>query len=55
MNEMSSPSSIDALDRQTNRDDEAAVEASLVPYDENLLERSRTQWQFGDWQPPRSR
>jgi hypothetical protein len=21
----------------------------LVPYDENLLERSRTQWQFGDW------
>jgi hypothetical protein len=20
-----------------------------VPYDENLLERSRTQWQFGDW------
>ncbi|MDF1615678.1 class I SAM-dependent methyltransferase [Desulfurivibrio dismutans] len=24
--------------------------ASLVPYDENLLERARTQWQFGDWQ-----
>ena len=22
----------------------------LVPYDENLLERSRTQWQFGDWE-----
>jgi hypothetical protein len=21
----------------------------FVPYDENLLERSRTQWQFGDW------
>jgi hypothetical protein len=21
----------------------------LVPFDENLLERSRTQWQFGDW------
>jgi len=21
----------------------------LVPYDENLLERTRTQWQFGDW------
>lgn len=20
-----------------------------IPYDENLLERSRTQWQFGDW------
>ena len=28
-----------------------AIEATshLVPYDENLLERSRTQWQFGDW------
>ncbi|GAB3476920.1 hypothetical protein [Polaromonas eurypsychrophila] len=23
--------------------------SSIVPYDENLLERSRTQWQFGDW------
>lgn len=23
---------------------------TLMPYDENLLERSRTQWQFGDWQ-----
>ena len=22
----------------------------IVPYDENLLERARTQWQFGDWQ-----
>jgi len=22
----------------------------LVPFDENLLERARTQWQFGDWQ-----
>jgi len=21
-----------------------------IPYDENLLERARTQWQFGDWQ-----
>lgn len=21
----------------------------LVPYDENLLEAARTQWQFGDW------
>lgn len=24
--------------------------SQLVPYDESLLERSRTQWQFGDWQ-----
>ncbi len=23
--------------------------SSIVPYDENLLERSLTQWQFGDW------
>ncbi len=23
---------------------------TVVPYDENLLERARTQWQFGDWQ-----
>jgi hypothetical protein len=22
----------------------------FVPYDENLLERTRTQWQFGDWE-----
>jgi hypothetical protein len=22
----------------------------VVPYDENLLERSRTHWQFGDWE-----
>ncbi len=25
-------------------------QAQPVPYDENLLERSRTQWQFGDWE-----
>ncbi len=29
---------------------ETLAEKSVVPYDENLLERSRTQWQFGDWQ-----
>lgn len=28
----------------------AVSEQHLVPYDENLLERSRTQWQFGDWE-----
>ena len=26
-----------------------SVVADPVPYDENLLERARTQWQFGDW------
>lgn len=29
---------------------EVESEQSFVPYDENLLERARTQWQFGDWQ-----
>jgi hypothetical protein len=27
-----------------------AGDAHVVPYDENLLERARTQWQFGDWE-----
>lgn len=26
-----------------------AERGMFVPYDENLLERARTQWQFGDW------
>lgn len=26
------------------------TEAELCPYDENLLERARNQWQFGDWE-----
>ena len=30
------------------RDDNDLIQ-DVVPYDENLLERSRTQWQFGDW------
>ncbi|WP_299160678.1 hypothetical protein [Accumulibacter sp.] len=29
---------------------ETQAEQSVVPYDESLLERARTQWQFGDWQ-----
>lgn len=28
---------------------ELAHESHAVPFDENLLEKSRTQWQFGDW------
>lgn len=27
-----------------------ASDKCVVPYDENLLDRARTQWQFGDWQ-----
>ena len=30
--------------------DVTVTEAQLRPYDENLLEWSRTQWQFGDWE-----
>jgi hypothetical protein len=29
---------------------EAQPDQAVVPYDENLLERARTQWQFGDWE-----
>ena len=32
----------------TGQNDHENVQ-DVVPYDENLLERSRTQWQFGDW------
>jgi len=37
---VSERSHFDAIDSPTQ----------LVPYDENLLERARTQWQFGDWE-----
>lgn len=36
-----SPVSLDQLDFEETQ--------SVVPYDENLLEQSRTQWQLGDW------
>jgi hypothetical protein len=36
--------------KQFDQDDEVTHFSDLVPYDENLLERSRTQWQFGDWE-----
>lgn len=29
---------------------ESQSEQVVVPYDENLLERARVQWQFGDWE-----
>lgn len=38
----------DVLDEAMN--EEISGENHLVPYDENLLERARTQWQFGEWQ-----
>lgn len=36
-------------DHRTNGENRS-VTAHPIPYDENLLERARTQWQFGDWQ-----
>jgi predicted O-methyltransferase YrrM len=48
------PGESDTATRFDHGEDEAsAVEddaAMHVPYDENLLERARTQWQFGDWE-----
>ncbi len=36
---------------QANNSQEApSLSASLVPYDESLLDCARTQWQFGDWE-----
>lgn len=42
------PPSEQALPEQADSPDSSP--AQLVPYDENLLERSRTQWQLGDWE-----
>lgn len=42
-NERSSDLVIKAADEVANKAD------PVVPYDENLLERARMQWQFGDW------
>jgi hypothetical protein len=36
--------------QMTEAFDAIDVPSHLVPYDENLLERARTQWQFGNWQ-----
>lgn len=49
MTEMSSPDHKDTLVRHSSGDEGPAPEAPVIPYDENLLERARTQWQFGDW------
>jgi hypothetical protein len=34
----------------TGLDEAIQVQDSYVPYDENLLERARIQWQVGDWE-----
>ncbi len=40
------------IDATTEEDDQIMLNHTdgLVPYDENLLECARTQWQFGDWE-----
>lgn len=35
--------------RDTRPDSDEIVEQTTVPFDENLLECARTQWQLGDW------
>ena len=40
----------DVYEIHASKDTTHDARAHLVPYDENLLERSRTQWQFGDWE-----
>jgi len=36
--------------KQVSQHDGDTDHSDLVPYDENLLERYRTQWQFDDWE-----
>jgi FkbM family methyltransferase len=36
-------------DTETIHMDEQSAIRPVIPYDENLLERARTQWQFSDW------
>lgn len=43
-------SQTDSSSQETESFDSIDAASHLVPYDENLLERARTQWQFGDWQ-----
>lgn len=38
-----------ATRNQSDRSSESVTSFEIVPYDENLLEHSRTQWQLGDW------
>jgi FkbM family methyltransferase len=38
-----------AVRHNSDHSREPVTSFEIVPYDENLLERSRTQWQLGDW------
>jgi hypothetical protein len=50
--QLSAPENIAAPAHSTGATSQIEHETAqnVVPYDENLLERSRTQWQFGDWE-----
>lgn len=49
--QLSAPENIASPAHFTGATDQIEHETAqnVVPYDESLLERSRTQWQFGDW------
>lgn len=49
MNEMLLGNGEHPSEFQLDASNSDASEACPVPYDENLLERAKTQWQFGDW------
>jgi hypothetical protein len=44
-----SADSVDTANEYQLEHIDAPEVSKLVPYDESLLDRSRTQWQFGDW------
>lgn len=37
-------------DSESDIENESTSSMGFVPYDEDLLEKARTQWQFGDWE-----
>ena len=44
-----SPQQSESNSQMAEQFDSINSSSQLFPYDENLLERARTQWQFGDW------
>jgi len=43
-------SNFSSIDKTDFAEDVTEVDDHCYPFDENLLNRARTQWQFGDWQ-----
>lgn len=52
LRQLATPEKIASLAHSTRATGQIEHETAqnVVPYDETLLERSRTQWQFGDWE-----